>query len=71
MLKNTREIDAKWHVKAKEKVSVTSACDLGEACHLGLFLVHAIIANWWHSQEVHACTKFHRCFPSFSTVEQR
>ena len=49
-VKKTRgKIDAKWHVKAKEKVSVTSACDLGEACHLGLFLVHAVIAKGWHS----------------------
>ena len=26
-------------------LTVTSACDLGEKCHLGLFLLHAVIAQ--------------------------
>ena len=29
--------------------TATSACDLGEVCHLGLCLLHAIIAKGWHS----------------------
>ena len=26
-------------------LTVTSACDLGETCHLGLYLLHAVIAQ--------------------------
>ena len=31
-------------------LTVISACDLGEACHLGLFPMHAITAKGRHSQ---------------------
>ena len=42
---------------------VTSACDLGETCHLGLYLLHAVIAQGIAlPQQAHACTKFHHCF---------
>ena len=34
---------------AKKSLTVTSACDLGVVCHIGLFLVHAVIAKGWHS----------------------
>ena len=30
-------------------LTVTSACDLGVMCHLGLFPLHAITAKGWHS----------------------
>ena len=30
-------------------LTVTSACDLGEACYLALFLLHAVMAKGWHS----------------------
>ena len=44
-------------------LTVTSACDLGETCHSGLFLLHAVIAHGMASpQQAHACTKFHHCF---------
>ena len=44
-------------------LTVTSACDLGEACHLGLYLLHAVIAQRVAlPQQAHACTKFHHCF---------
>ena len=44
-------------------LTVTSACDLGETCHLGLFLLHAVTAQEMAlPQQAHACTKFHHCF---------
>ena len=44
-------------------LTVTSACDLGETCHLRLFLLHAVIAQRVaFLQQAHACTKFHHCF---------
>ena len=51
-------------------LTVTSACDLGVVCHVGLFLVHAVTAKGWHSHEQdHACTRFLRSFPPPSTVD--
>ena len=32
-------------------LTVTSACDLGVMCLLGLFLLHAITAKGWHSTD--------------------
>ena len=50
-------------------LTVTSACDLGEACHLGLYLLHAVMAQGVALlQQAHACTKFRHCIPSFSTI---
>ena len=52
-----------------KSLTVTSPCDLGKASHLGLYLRHAVIAQGVALlQQAHACTKFHHCFPSFSTV---
>ena len=40
-----------------------SACDLGEMCHLGLCLLHAIMAQGVAlTQQAHACTKSHHSF---------
>ena len=51
-------------------MTVTSAYDLGEACHLGLCLLHAVIDQRVAlPQQAHACTKFRHCFPSFSTIK--
>ena len=30
-----------------ERLSVTSACDIGALCHVGLFLLHAVMAKGW------------------------
>ena len=44
-------------------LTVTYACDLGKMCHLGLYLLHAVIAPGMALlQQAHACTKFHHCF---------
>ena len=32
-----------------EGLTVTCVCDLAVVCHLGLFLLHAVIAKGWHS----------------------
>ena len=32
-----------------KSLTVTSACDLGVMCHVGLFLVHAVTAKVWPS----------------------
>ena len=46
-----------------KSLTLTSACDLGETCHLCLFLLHAVIAQGVALlQQAHACTKFHHCF---------
>ena len=46
----------------KKGRTVTSACDLGEMCHLGLFLLHAVIAQRVALlQQAHTCTKIHHC----------
>ena len=37
-------------------LTVTCAWDLGEACHLGLCLLHAIIAKGWHSSPPNTLT---------------
>ena len=51
-------------------LTVTSASDLGVVCHVGLFLLHAVIAKGGGtSQQAHACTRFLRSFPSFNTVD--
>ena len=53
-----------------KSLTVTSFCDFGKACHLGLYLRHAVIAQGVALPlQAHACTKFHHCFPSFSTVK--
>ena len=39
-------------------LTVASACDLGEMCHLGLYLLHAVIARGMALlQQAHAHTK--------------
>ena len=39
-----------WAVWSQgQSLTVTSACDLGKACHLGLYLLHAVTAKVWHS----------------------
>ena len=44
-------------------LTATSACDLGDTCHLGLFLLHEVKAQGMAlHQQAHACTKFHHCF---------
>ena len=44
-------------------LTITSACDLGETCQLGLFLLNAVIAQGMAlPRQAHACTKFHHCF---------
>ena len=52
-------------------LTVTSACDLGVMCHLGLFPLHAITAKGWHSptgsrkQQVQIIEKFQHNFLYF------
>ena len=54
----------------RKGLTVTSACDLGEMCHLGLHLLHGVMAQWMAlHQQAHACTKFHRCFQLSTTVK--
>ena len=43
--------------KPRKSLTVTSACDLGEVCHLG----HASYRSGGTPQQAHACTKFHHC----------
>ena len=44
-------------------LTLTSACDLVDTCHLCLYLPHAVIAQGVALlQQAHACTKFHHCF---------
>ena len=53
-----------------KRLTDTSACDLGVVCHVGLFMVHAVIAKGLAlPQQAHACTRFVRSFLSFSTVD--
>ena len=65
----------KWHVQKHagrlkvtccsqgKGLTVTSACDLRETCHLGLYLLHAVITQGMAlPQQAHAYTKFHHCF---------
>ena len=79
--KRKRDMD-KWHVqktrgkfevtccRKRKGITVTSACDLGETCHLGLNLLHAVIAQGMALlQQAHACTKFHHCFQQSTTVK--
>ena len=35
-----------------EGLSVTSACDIGAVCHVGLFLLHAVMAKGWPSSSL-------------------
>ena len=35
-----------------EELSVTSACDIGAVCHVGLFLLHAVMAKGWPSSSL-------------------
>ena len=50
-------------------LTVTSACDLGQVCHLGPNLLHAVLAQGAALfQQAHTCTNFHHCIPSFSTI---
>ena len=43
--KNTREGRQNNTLGAKESLTVTSASDLGEVCHLGLYLLHVDIVQ--------------------------
>ena len=56
-----------------EGLTVTSACDLAVVCHLGLCLLHAVIAKGWHSSNrlTHAPGFFvpFRRSPRSTTVE--
>ena len=56
--------------EAKEKsLTVTSACDLDEACHSGLYLLLVHIAQGVAlPQQAHAGTQFRHCFPSFGSI---
>ena len=50
-------------------LTVTSACDLGEACYLGLYLLHAVIAQGVAlPQQADTCTKFHHFLTAQSTI---
>ena len=54
----------------RKRLTVTSACDLGVVCHIGLFQVTCRHGQGVAlSQQAHACTRFLQPFPSFSTVD--
>ena len=69
--KKRGKIDAKGHVKAKEKVArLRPPVTLARRATLACSWCTRSEPRSGTPQQAHACTKFHHSFPSFSTVDE-